>query len=162
MRPELCSTVLRREGCPKTVISCHSKIITEMDHKILIAHVESLMLFVNTLQLRLGGTGKGSGGSGFSRYCHMEPLLDALITLGPVFQFTDVTNLIKFIQYIIGYIDGNTIMCNLPNRTTIQVILQIATSVFTVTVLTASSPSHMWGPFITQMFIYINHMDPYE
>ena len=129
MRPELCSIVLRRDGCPKSVASCHSKTITHMKHKILTAHGESIITIINTLLLKLGGTGQGSAGSGPSWHCHMEPLIDALIKFSPGFQFTDITNTIKFIQYIIGYIDDNTIMCNLPNNTFTQVLLQTATSV---------------------------------
>ena len=129
MRPELCSIVLRRYGCPKSIATCHSKTITHMKHKILTANGESIITIINTLPLKLGGTGQGSAGSGPSWHCHMEPLLDALIKFSPGFQFTDITNTIKFIQYIIGYIDDNTIVCNLPNDTSTQILLQTATSV---------------------------------
>ena len=59
----------------------------------------------------------------------MEPLLDALTQFSPGFQFTDVTNLISFLQHIVGYIDDNTIMCNLPNDMHTDILLQTATTV---------------------------------
>ena len=77
----------------------------------------------------LDGTGQGSAGSGVSWHCHMEPLLDALTQFSPGFQFTDVTTSISFLQHIVGYIDDNTIMCNLPDNTPTDVLLQTATTV---------------------------------
>ena len=59
----------------------------------------------------------------------MEPLLDALTQFSPGFQFTDVTTSISFLQHIVGYIDDNTIMCNLPDNTPTNVLLQTATTV---------------------------------
>ena len=59
----------------------------------------------------------------------MEPLLDAFTQFYPGFQFIDVTKLIIFLQHIVGYIDDNTIMCNLPNDTPTDVLLQTATTV---------------------------------
>ena len=59
----------------------------------------------------------------------MDPLLDALTQFSPGFQFTDVTKLINFLQYIVGYIDDNTTMRNLTNATSTDVLLQTATTV---------------------------------
>ena len=59
----------------------------------------------------------------------MEPLLLALTQFSPVFQFHDVTNTIHFLQHLIGYIDDNSIMCNLPDTTPIRQLLQTATSI---------------------------------
>ena len=59
----------------------------------------------------------------------MEPLLAALKQFSPGFQFTDVSNLVSFLQHIVGYIDDNTIMCNLPNETPTDILLQTATTV---------------------------------
>ena len=100
-----------------------------MKHKILTAHGESIAEIINTLQNKLGGTGQGSAGSGVSWHCHMEPLLNALTQFYPGFQFTDVTKLTQFLQHIVGYIDDNTIMCNLPNDTPTEILLQTATNV---------------------------------
>ena len=100
-----------------------------MKHKILTAHGESIAEIINTLQNKLGGTGQGSAGSGVSWHCHMEPLLSALTQFSPGFQFTDVTKLTQFLQHIVGYIDDNTIMCNLPNDTPTEILLQTATNV---------------------------------
>ena len=100
-----------------------------MKHKILTAYGESINAIINTIQRKLGGTGQGSAGSRVSWHCHMEPLLAALSKFSPGFQFVDVTKTIEFMQYIIGYIDDNTIMCNLPNNITTDVLLQTGTSV---------------------------------
>ena len=59
----------------------------------------------------------------------MEPLLSALTQFSPGFQFTDITKLTQFLQHIVCYIDDNTIMCNLPNDTPTEVLLQIASNV---------------------------------
>ena len=49
MRPEICSIVLRRYGCPKAVASCYYKSIVHMKHKILTAHGESIIEIIDTL-----------------------------------------------------------------------------------------------------------------
>ena len=59
----------------------------------------------------------------------MEPLLDVLTQFSPGSQFTDVTKLISFLQHIVGYIDDNTIIFNLPNDTPMDVLLQTTTTV---------------------------------
>lgn len=93
--PELCSIILRRDGCPpKSLASYHSKTITHMAYKILTAHGELIISIINTIQLSLGGTGQCSTGSRVLWYCHIDPLLAALTTFSPGFQFTDVINLI--------------------------------------------------------------------
>lgn len=100
-----------------------------MEYTILTVYGESIILIITTLQFKVGGTGRGNTGSRVSWYCQMEPLLDTLTTFFPEFQLTDVTNVIRFIQYIIGHIDDNTITYNLPNNTTIKLLRQTAKSV---------------------------------
>lgn len=68
MRVGLCSIVLRQIGHAKGIVSCHSHTITQMEHKILTTHRESITSIVNTIGLKFGGTGQGSAGSGVLWY----------------------------------------------------------------------------------------------
>lgn len=56
-------------------------------------------------------------------------LLDTLIQFSPGFQFTDVSSLIHVIQYNIGYMDNNSILCNLLNNTLTDELITISTTV---------------------------------
>ena len=59
----------------------------------------------------------------------MEPLINALSNFSLGFSFTDITNTAHFLQYVIGYVDDNSILCTLPDSTPYRVILQTATNV---------------------------------
>ena len=116
-------------GIPLPVFSYHSRTITHMVSRILTAHYESSVSINNTHGLKLGKNGQGCACSDVSWHYHMEPLLEGLPKFSHVFQFTDITNLVCFLQYMTGYIDENLILCSLPNSSPTHEILQIATTV---------------------------------
>ena len=93
------------------------------------AYGESCASIINTYYLKLGETEPGSAGSGISGHCHLALLLETVTKISPGFQLINVTNLIHFLQYIIGYINDISILCNLPNSTPTHKLLQIATTV---------------------------------
>jgi len=121
MCPQLYFLVLRRMSCPKSVVSCYTRTLAHLVHKILTAHAVS----TQSITLKFGGSCQGSAGSGASWHCYMEPLLDALSHYSPGCQFTDVTITIHFLLYLIGYIDDNSILC-----TPVIDLRQTATNVF--------------------------------
>lgn len=92
-----------KKDTPMVLHHATPQTIVQMVHKILAAHGILIETNANMLTLKLDGTGQGSAESGVLWHCHMEPMLNALTQFSPRFQFTDVTHLIHFIQYIIGY-----------------------------------------------------------
>ena len=129
IRHELYAIVLCRFGCPRSVAVYHSLTIAQMTNKILTTHGKSIASLVKKSSLNLGGSGQGSADSGVLWHCHMESLLDALDKFSFSFQFTDISNMIHYLQYIIGYICNNSIRCNLPNNKPSDELICITTTV---------------------------------
>ena len=81
-----------------------------MSHIILTVHVISSQNITNNSTLNLSRYGQGSRGNGSTCYSTVETLIQSFMNFAPGFKCSDASSLFKFIQYLMGYVDDNTIM----------------------------------------------------
>ena len=60
--------------------------------------------------LPLSGSGQGNGGEPICWHAHMEPLLIAFSKDNKGFYFEDPSQIIKFLQWVVGYVDDNSLI----------------------------------------------------
>ena len=73
--------------------------------------------------LPLSGSGEGNGGGPICWHAHMEPLLQAYAANNPGFSFEDPAQAIHFIQWVIGYVDDNSLILTFRgNQTTAEAL----------------------------------------
>ena len=68
----------------------------------------------------MDGRGQGNEGGHISWYAHMEPLLQAYFEENQCFSFEDPAQLIKFLQWMVGYVDDNSLILTSRNGQTTQ------------------------------------------
>ena len=126
MRHNLTTITTRRMGCPKEFALCHARVQNQMKHYIKTKAGVSPAFFQASPSLNIGGLGQGNGGGPISWHCHMEPLLEAYSKDNPGFSFTDPTGMLCFLQWIVGFVDDNSLNITFREGQTVQEALQQA------------------------------------
>ena len=110
MRHNLMTVSSERMGCPDEVALCLARVLNQMKHHAQTANGISEAFIQACARLNLGGAGQGNGGGPISWHSHMEPLLLAYTKLNAGFSFEDPTQLLQFVQWIVGYVDDNSLI----------------------------------------------------
>ena len=131
MRHNLTTLTIRRMGCPKEFALCHARVQNQMKHYIKAKSRVSSEYFQASPTLDIGGLGQGNGGGPICWHSHMEPLLEAYTKDNPGFSFQDPTQVHKFIQWIVGYVDDNSINITFKDGQSPQEALHMAQQALT-------------------------------
>ena len=126
MRHNLTTITTRRMGCPKEFALCHARVQNQMKHFVKTKAGVSKEYFQASALLNIGGLGQGNGGGPISWHSHMEPLLQAYAQDNPGFSFTDPTSTLSFLQWIVGFVDDNSLNITFRDDQTIKEALKIA------------------------------------
>ena len=76
--------------------------------------------------LPLSGCGQGNGGGPISWHAHMEPLIIAYAKDSRGFSFKDPGHLLHFLQWVVGYVDDNSLILTFRDGEPIEEVLQEA------------------------------------
>ena len=74
----------------------------------------------------LSGCGQGNGGGPISWHAHMEPLIQAYAKDNRGFSFQDSAHLISFLQWVVGYVDDNSLILTFRDGESITEVLRAA------------------------------------
>ena len=110
MLHNLMTVTTRRMGCPKEAALCHARVLNSMKHYIKTANGISSEYIQASPLLPFSGCGQGNGGGPISWHAHMEPLIKAYANHNKGFSFKDPADLVNFLQWVVGYVDDNSLI----------------------------------------------------
>ena len=117
VRPALNTITTRRMGLPKGHAVCHAKVLRLMKHRIRTGFgISEESIFWTEFQ-NLGGIGQGNGAGPISWHSHCLVLVIAYkIMTNERVVFTNPDSSKKFIQWLVGYVDDNTLLTKLNEK----------------------------------------------
>ena len=99
-----------RMGCPMDTALCHARVLNQMKHFIQTSSGISKAFIQSYASLNIWWCGQVYGGWTVSWISHMEPILVAYSKMSGGLCFEDPTQVLKFIQWIVGYVDDNSLI----------------------------------------------------
>ena len=124
VRPNLNTITSRRMGCTKAAAVCHATTVRQMVHKVKTATGLSEGSIMWDPKSNPGGIGQGSGAGPQSYHSHLLIKAAAYETLTDrnlQFKSPDGTDI--FTQWLVGFVDDNTILFSIPNKDFSQTLI---------------------------------------
>ena len=116
VRPSLNTITTRRIGLPKSVAICHAATLRKMRHYLRTGFGISEEYLQGDKTSNPGGLGQGNGGACVSWHSHMLTLEKAYEReTGHSVTYNNPDNTRTFCQWLVGFVDDNSIMLKLEN-----------------------------------------------
>ena len=116
VRPAVNIVATRRMVLSKSVAVCHAASLRKMKHLIRTGFGISEEHLQWNEENDAGGLGQGNGGASVSCHSHMLPLETSYeAKTGQGVEYTNPGNTIHFFQWLVGFVDDNSIILKLEN-----------------------------------------------